>query len=75
MEVCDGCGNGCSGYCSARDCATACPPGSTVDATTKYGFSGGGMVNPTNMAGDSMTFHLAAYVMLALLWEFVIRKM
>ena len=26
----------------------------------KFGFSGGGMVNPVNEAGDTMSFHLAA---------------
>ena len=68
MEVCDGCGNGCDGLCNPRDCGSGtagCPNGqATASGNTasseKFGFSGGGMVNPVNEAGDTMTFHLAA---------------
>jgi hypothetical protein len=72
MEVCDGCGHGCQGMCNPRDCAggaTSCPAaaasgaGDTFmngDANQKYGFTGGGMVNPQGETGATMTFHLGA---------------
>ena len=35
-------------------------PNPTGDADAKYGFTGGGRVNPLNAEGDTMLFHLAA---------------
>ena len=65
MEVCDGCGHGCQGMCNPRDCAggaTACPDPTVNDIghPSKYGFTGGGMVNPQDETGATMTFHLGA---------------
>ena len=68
MEVCDGCGTGCDGLCNPRDCAggaTTCPAGQTTASgnaavSEKFGFSGGGMVNPMEATGATMQFHLSA---------------
>ena len=70
MEVCDGCGHGCAGMCNPRDCAggaASCPAAADAsheymngDVNQKYGFTGGGMVNPQDETGATMTFHLGA---------------